>query len=49
MGRKHWLSIGLLAATVGLSACGDRPGRDDEVLFTDPYPDLASIPEDRIK
>lgn len=47
MRLNHWLSIGFLAATAGLTACGDRPGRDDEVLFTDPYPDLASIPEDQ--
>ena len=47
MTLRHWLTIGLLAGTVGLSACGDQPGRDDEVLFVDPYPDLASIPEDK--
>jgi outer membrane protein OmpA-like peptidoglycan-associated protein len=46
---RHWFTIGLLAGTVGLSACGDRPGRDDEVLFADPYPDLASIPEDKAR
>jgi outer membrane protein OmpA-like peptidoglycan-associated protein len=44
---RHWFTIGLLAGTVGLSACGDRPGRDDEVLFADPYPDLASVPADK--
>lgn len=47
MERKHWISIGLLAAALGLSACGNRPGRDDEVLFTNAYPDLASVPEDQ--
>lgn len=47
MKLRHWLTIGLLAGTAGLAACGDLPGRDDEVLFIDPYPDLASIPEDK--
>ncbi len=36
--------LGLL---LGLAACGERPGRDDEVLYTEAYPDLASIPEDK--
>lgn len=49
MNLKHWCTIGLLAGSAVLAACGDRPGRDDEVLFTDPYPDLASVPEDKEK
>ena len=47
MKLSHWLTIGLLAGTAGLAACADLPGRDDEVLFVDPYPDLASIPGDK--
>ena len=47
MTLKHWLTIGMLAGTAALAACGDRPGRDEEVLFANPYPDLASIPEDK--
>ena len=47
MRLRHWLTVVLLAGTAGLVACGDQPGRDDEVLFTDPYPDLASVPDDK--
>ena len=36
-----------LGLVLGLAACGERPGRDDEVLYTEAYPDLASIPEDK--
>ena len=38
-----------LCFVLGLAACGNRPGRDDEVLYADAYPDLASIPEDKSK
>ena len=31
-----------LGLALGLAACGERPGRDDEVLYTEAYPDLAS-------
>ena len=46
---KQWLTIGMLVGTAAFAGCGDRPGRDEEVLFNSPYPDLASIPEDKPK
>ena len=35
-----------MGLVLGLAACGERPGRDDEVLYQQAYPDLASIPDD---